>query len=57
MEPKESIMKFAEAGIEGLETVTGGWGNNRHETHQRTRERSHQRTRERSHQRTRSRRN
>ncbi len=27
MEPKESIMKFAEAGIQGLETVTGGGGN------------------------------
>jgi hypothetical protein len=26
MEPKESIMKFAEAGIQGLETVTGGGG-------------------------------
>jgi hypothetical protein len=26
MKPKESIMKFAEAGIQGLETVTGGWG-------------------------------
>ena len=26
MKPKESIMKFAEAGIQGLETVTGGDG-------------------------------
>jgi hypothetical protein len=26
MKPKESIMKFAEAGIKGLETVTGGGG-------------------------------
>jgi hypothetical protein len=24
MKPKESIMKLAEAGIQGLETVTGG---------------------------------
>jgi hypothetical protein len=26
MKPKESIMKFAKAGIQGLETVTGGGG-------------------------------
>jgi hypothetical protein len=26
MEPKESIMKFADDGIQGLETVTGGGG-------------------------------
>jgi hypothetical protein len=26
MKPKESIMKFAEDGIQGLETVTGGGG-------------------------------
>jgi hypothetical protein len=53
MEPKESIMKFAEAGIEGLETVTGGGGEGRHRTRERTREHSRERSREQSHRRTR----
>ena len=30
MKPKESIMKFVEAGIEGLEIVTGGGGKRCH---------------------------
>lgn len=53
MEPKESIMKFAEAGIQGLETVTGGGGNCHQGSHQRTREGTRERSREGSHRRTR----
>jgi hypothetical protein len=53
MKPKESIMKFAEAGIQGLETITGGGGECHRETHTRSHRRTGTRTRERSHRRTR----